>query len=411
MRQECRNLDALSTSSNGALLQLNNNKLRLNCASDMELKNKLDLIPGIGVRTYNKIVTERELNGSFHGGADFDRRIRGVTFSRLVQLCRAAGVSVSFEDSNTTERICPRTPKLYINPMLWREVRLVPEEGDKEKEYESIVLSSWNAGRMSRYGDRYEEKVAHLVRFIADSDADILSLQEVYGNVLRDLCTRLTKEFGTVWKVCLTDNAEEMQRSGLATLYRTRKVRSHSEINISDQFLALLPFKRVPEMFLFRIKGNGKNIALINVHLDQTDPSEEISAVALIVRKLGQVLQTHSTNTTLMVVGDFNLNSDALAFSPLRDESFVELIRPPRSSTWLWTPYRTMQSPTTIGGQWYDNIWISERSRSIVKDAWCFDFGGRKQSLIQSGYKYAALKRASCSDHLPVVVKIEVDHN
>ncbi|PXF46282.1 hypothetical protein BWQ96_03938 [Gracilariopsis chorda] len=401
----------LSTSSSGAPFQNSKKELRINCASDDELKKDLELIPGVGVRTFNKIVTERALNGSFRGAPDFDRRIKGVTFDRLVKLCHTAGLGVSFEDSVKATRNRPRYPRLYINPMLWKEVSVVPEEVDEQNVYESVVLSSWNTGRMSRYSDRYEDKVAHLVRFVADADADIISLQEVYENVVQDLCTRLTEKFGAAWRMCNADTVEEVNGNGLATLYRNEKVRRQSEIKSLDQFLALLPFKRVPEVVLFDMnKKCEESIALINVHLDQTDPSEEISAVASLVRKLRQVLRNHSTKTTLLVVGDFNMNSDALAFTPLRDASLVELFRPPRCSKWCWTPYRTIQSPTTIGGQWYDNIWISERSRSMVKDAWCFDFGGRKQSLMQSGYKYAAQKRASCSDHLPVVAKVQVGH-
>ncbi|KAI0559166.1 Endonuclease/exonuclease/phosphatase [Gracilaria domingensis] len=401
----------LSVESPVSFAQISTNRrkvVRLNLASHEELWSDLQAVNGIGIRTLNKITTERALHGSFQGAADFDRRVRRVTFSKLEQACAEQQLVLSFETTAVKRHMGTRRRESYIHPSLLHEI---PPHGsrDRKRFNDHIVLSSWNTGRMTTCSERYEEKVGHLFRFMADSKTDILSLQEVCEGVTEDLCDRLLEKTGVVWSSCEAYGQGDDLGTGLATLFRLDKFFELGDTRQLDTLLDVLPFKRIPEIVLLGISERGDEcITLINVHLDQADPREEIGAVAAVVRKLRQVCQHDQEDEMIIVLGDFNMNSDSLAFSPLREAALVELIRPPTETRLLWHPYHTIQSATTIGNQWYDNIWISKGSRNRIKDAWCFDFGGRRQSLGQSGYQYAAQKRASCSDHLPIVAKVQI---
>ncbi|CAN8072473.1 unnamed protein product [Agarophyton chilense] len=399
---------SLESPTESSATEIHRKLVRLNGATDEELSNDLQVVHGVGIRTLNKITTERALNGSFQGAADFDRRVKGIKFSKLEKACAEQDLVLSFETSTTKRSVRTRRGRPYIHPSLLRGASSFAEE-KRQQVKEDIVLSSWNAGRMSVYSERYEEKIGHLFRFITDAQTDILSLQEVCEGVAEDLCDRLREKSGVIWRCCEAYGGDEVLGSGLATLYRLDKFFEYRGVRQLESLLIALPFKRAPEIILLGTsERSDEYIALINVHLDQVDPREEIRAVASIVRKLRQLLQDDLMNDTIIVLGDFNMNSDSVAFSPLREAALVELVRPPAEPGLLWHPYGTIQSATTIGNQWYDNIWISEGSRGRVKDAWCFDFGGRRQSLGQSGHKHAAQKRASCSDHLPVVVRVQI---
>jgi len=111
---------------------------------------------------------------------------------------------------------------------------------------------------------------------------------------------------------------------------------------------------------------------------------------------------------TFLLVGDFNLNSDSIAFDRLRELGMVEIVRPMNGNALHPHPFKMIHGATTVGGQWFDNVWICEKSRGKIRDAWCFDFGGRCRGLDQSGYDFAAERRSCSSDHLPLVVRIQL---
>lgn len=387
-------------------------ELQLNSIKNVDLWKAFESVSGLGVRTFNKIVTERSLHGDFQGAPDFDRRVKGITFARLELLFERSNFKLAFSSSSDRTSSPPlRRPTSYIQPALIAQLRSSPKQRERNPKSDLVVVSSWNAGQMSRLSDQYEQKVEHLLRFVADADADILCLQEVCKGVAEDLCIRLSSKFETPWLTFKNQSKEKRAKNnGLATLYHQKKVRGRADFKHELNVLLSERFRRSPEVVLFGIKGNRNRIAvLVNVHLSQDDPREEICALALVVDKLRHCLEKEQASAvTLMVIGDFNMNSDSGAFSAMRDLNLVELVRPASKLEKPCNPYKKIHSATTVGGNWYDNIWISEESREKIKDVWCFEFGGRKQSLHQNGYQYATQRRMCSSDHLPLVAKVHV---
>lgn len=373
-------------------------KFRLNEVSEEEVSDTLLPIHGIGLKSVNKIIAERLVNGDFLGRDDFDRRIRGIKFARLDHLCAQANVILSLSPSSAPTRRVGR-PGHHMHDS--NDI-VGPSASSDEA---SLVLATWNTGRMSRRGAFYEAKMGHLLRFVDDCGAHVLMLQEVCRGVGRDMSKRLSAEFGVSWML----HHDEFGDRSLVMLYRSDRAmvsavpadESPNNFGLTDNF------QRRPQLaFVHANECPNECFAMINVHLHQADPRPEIFSIAEVVTLLERFLRRKGWVASVMVVGDFNLNADSKAFDRLRRRRMVELVCPERLVA--PHPYKVLHAETTVGGQWYDNFWVAEGKRPYVREAWCFDFGGRRRNLKQSGYEFAAEKRSSSSDHLPLVLRISV---
>lgn len=373
-------------------------KFRLNDASEEDTSDTLLAIHGIGLISVNKIIAERLVNGDFLGREDFDRRVKGIKFARLEHLCAQGNVTLSLSPSSAPTRRVGR-PRHHIHDS---NVIAGPSATADET---SLVLATWNTGRMSRRGAFYEAKMGHLLRFVDDCGAHVLMLQEVCRGVGRDMSRRLSAEFGVSWML----HHDEFGDRSLVMLYRSdRAMMSVLPTDGSPNIFGLTEnFQRRPQLaFVHANEYPSESFAIINVHLHQADPRPEISSIAEVVTLVERFLRRKGQIASVMVVGDFNLNADSKAFDRLRRRRMVELVCPERLIA--PHPYQVLHAETTVGGQWYDNFWVAERKRPCVREAWCFDFGGRRRNLKQSGYEFAAEKRSSSSDHLPLVLRISV---
>lgn len=376
-------------------------KFRLNQASEQEMSDSLFAIHGIGLRSVNKIIAERLVNGDFLGRDDFDRRIKRLKFARLEYLCAQNNIKLSLSPSSAPTTRVGRPRQSSREP----SAAAGPSVSSEEK---SLVLATWNTGRMSRRGAFYEAKMGHLLRFVDDCGADVLMVQEICRGVGRDMSRRLSAEFGVSWMM----HQDEVGDRSLAMLYRgDRAVVSGRLNNEAPDIVALTDsFQRRPQLaFVHATECPGETFAIVHVHLYQADPRAEIYSIADVITIVERFLRKPGRTGSAMVVGDFNLNADSKAYDRMRRRRMVELVCPERGEQGVAPhPYEVLHAETTVGGQWYDNFWVAERKRPYVREAWCFDFGGRRRNLKQSGYEFAAEKRSSSSDHLPLVLRIGV---
>lgn len=149
-----------------------------------------------------------------------------------------------------------------------------------------------------------------------------------------------------------------------------------------------------------------RTIALINVHLSTRFFASEVAKLPAVMEFVREHISALGGNPDLvMCLGDFNVSADAECFESLKEIGFMELVKPPNPTN----PSENKQyitTPTTVGGNWYDNIMMTKFARESLKNAWCFDFGGRCASLADSSaYEYAGNRRSQRSDHLALVAQ------
>lgn len=349
----------------------------------------LTSLRGIGTLSVNKILNAREFGGDFLSATDFDRRVRGLTFARLQTLCHAHGVVLSLSPSSSlvaAARLC----RSGRGRVWWSGVEKVGEAVAG-----SVVVATWNAGRMSRKGRFYETKMGHLERFVRECGPDVLVLQEVCRGVAREIKGRLRKVEG-IWGMLEEGHGD----ASLAMVYRTDRVKMGDVAEV-EAGRVLKGFLRAPLVGRVNlVGGDGNGFVLVNVHLEQRDPRKEIE-------RLGEVVRVLRGVGSVVLAGDFNMSADTGVFDCVRRGGMVEIVRPDGGGR--VHPYQVLNCATTVGGEWLDNFWVEESRRRDVRDAWCFEFGGRGRRLGTSGYEFAAERRSCSSDHLPLAMRIVCD--
>ena len=377
-------------------------EIRLNTSQNEELHNILESVHGIGYKTVSKIIAERKRGGDYLSNHDFNRRLKGLTWERINGLCTNADIFLSLSASNKLSH------SQYTQPSISNDIPItVPVLVENtNKHAKSLTICTWNACRLSPRASYYKTKLENLFRLVEDSQLDILTLQEVINGTGSDIAKKLSLHFKCLWCELRHDVNEDDKRNGLCIIFNSEKVsvkssfheQGHKRFSSSK----LENFHRMPQVAFVYSKDGRILTTLLNVHLKQSEPRKEVHRLAGVTQRLKEYV---GKDVMHMIVGDFNINSDARSFGHLRKQGFVELVRP-RKDTKLG--YNTTDQTTTIGGSWFDNIWISETMRERVRDGWCFEFGGRCRSLTQSGHEHASRKRALSSDHLPVVAVISV---
>lgn len=386
----------------------NQSALKLNLAPDSELRETLEKVRGIGSITANKILTERWLNGDFLGTEDFNRRLSGVTFSRLATLCDENKLQISLAPSSR------KMNEVGSESEITFDESFITRAGNSQRGT-CITIATWNTAKLSTRSPVYGTKVKNLMRLIRDSEVDVLCLQEVVRGVVNDLIGAISKELGTTWMVYESKYlGNGFSDASLVILYKstTVKVRGSLDHRIPNIRRGLC-VQRIPQLAFVTsrdYKAGDHPIALLNVHLSQSNPRDEIGQTCEIAQMIEHFMSKHSEQSPFVITGDFNMNSDSDAFTSIRKAGFVELVRPASKQRSVAEPhaFKVLRSATTIGGQWFDNFWVQERARWRVCDAWCFNFGGRGLMLSQNGYEFAGKKRTECSDHFPVVVQIDI---
>lgn len=373
-------------------------EVRLNTSQKEELHEILESIHGIGNKTVSKIITERKRGGDYLSSNDFNRRLKGLTWERINTLCKSADVYLSLAASDKLRHTQNLQPSVPTDTAAVTQVN--PDKGTK------LTICTWNACRLSPRASYYETKLDNLFRLIEDSQLDVLALQEVINGTGSDIIKRLSSRFDCRWRELRHNTDEKDKRNGLCIIFNAEKVSVkpyyHKQGHERFSSRKLQSFHRMPQVAFLYSKGGKVIASLLNVHLKQLEPRKEIHRLASVTRKLKEY---SGKDIMHVVLGDFNINSDARSFDHLRKQGFVELVRPGKDTK---LGYDTTDQTTTIGGSWFDNIWISESMRKQVRDGWCFEFGGRCRSLTQSGHEHASQKRALSSDHLPVVAVISV---
>lgn len=367
-----------TTSAPFRLLHLNNTPSR-------HLSTILSPIPGLGIRSINKILTARDLSGDFHSPDDFDRRVKRLKFARFSALCEGYGWRIVL---GTTEGKVRNSEQ-----ELWCEEVEDWRWGAIDVGEDVVTIATWNTGRMSRGSTNFREKLHHMERLVRESGVEILLMQELCRGVLRDVSDTLQRE-GDKWQVFESGRGD----ASLGMVYRADRVQME-EMPTGVPYM-IHGFLRVPEVAVLRRIGEEKALVIINVHLWQRYPWREVGKLAKLVGELKAM-------GSVMVAGDFNINADSGAFGGMRELGMVEIVRPGGKQGNIH-PFTVLRSVTTVGGGWLDNFWVHKERRGDVVDAWVFEFGGRGKRLRQSGHQYAAEHKSQRSDHFPVVIQMRV---
>ncbi len=392
-------------------------ELRLNQVGDAEIYAFFETVPGLGRRLANRVILARAEAGPFMSAADFDRRMSRLSFTRLSSAAMSCSFSVSLDITMRQmpgRAIAGCSIQMSINPEAIPPVKQKPASTPA-----LFTLSTWNAAHLSLRSRFIKKKMEHFVRFIVDAAPLVVALQEVYGDVPDFIASSLTTSGcnGEQWSSCSpetqqnsdgSNNAESMMQ---AFCYR-------SDAIIATDLSAVVPetlfegFLRPPAVAMFSPRSEDigviheHTIALVNVHLSTRFFASEVSKLPAVLDFVREHVSALGGNPDLvMCLGDFNVSADAECFDTLKETGFTELIRPPNPTN----PGENKQyitTPTTVGGNWYDNILMTRFARESLENAWCFDFGGRCAALADtSAYEYAGHRRSQRSDHLAVVAQ------
>lgn len=393
--------------------------LHLNNAPDSNVFKFCSEVPGLGVRTANRILAERE-HAPFASSFDFDRRVPRLSFERLKILVERCGFAVSL-DRDPAQEVLADDRCTDITPASDAGSTLLDFDHMESVEDTVVQIATWNAGRMGMNGKYLDAKIEHLVRFVADAKhIAVLALQEVYLDVPQHVANCLQTALGTPWRA-LTVEVDCAEADETREYLMQAFVYNNSIIATADEFTKIIPehllspFRRVPVGAIFHLsspqKPEGKRTALavLNVHLSTRNTENEIEQLhPLLSFVKGHTREQCAENVLNMCIGDFNANSDTPVFTSVREAGFTELVAPPNFPDPSDAP-RYLGTPTTVGNNWYDNVWIDNEHRPCVENAWCFDFGGRCPALADSsGYHYAGYRRSLRSDHFALVVQVRV---
>lgn len=394
--------------------------LYINRVTDSQLIQFLSPVRGVGSLTINRIVTERFLHGHFLSEEDFDRRLSRLSFSRLAQLCKPNGITISFAPSDDSQQIGPgdvnylsvmtnSSAEYEEKPSKLQSRQTASVSAKKSlgqsctRETQTLLISTWNAAHLSLRGRAFEQKLHHLCMFIKDSGVHLLCMQEVSSRALSKVMDHILVESGHPWSL-LRDNMNGDK--SLAMIYREDCVRI-TPLAVPQQEVT---FSRSPQIAIATpFHTTDSSIAIMHVHVSQVQPGKEIVGLAGMVHDMVKraKIKCSSSEVFPLVLGDFNMNPDALSFIPMKKAGLVEMVGP-QSAASQSHAFRTLCDPTTVGGHWLDNVWIGLSARSRVRDAWGFRFAGRTRALSQSPYTYAADRRARSSDHTPVTVELDM---
>jgi hypothetical protein len=364
-----------------------------------------------------------------------------------------AGLCGAFEDVIVRDKAC-----------RVEDVRLVVDDGphvvDNVRQFSRtdddgtlITFAAWNCARMSPKSPNFAKKCAVLERMVSDTPTlSVIFLQEVIACATEHVTSRLrscTEDTG--WTAVGCDGTERGNfhahpRTSGATcqvaLYNASKVRCLADSYVASSAADSTSFNRAPHVCVFEpiVPGGlapGKLLCIANCHILQRAPQQELELLADLVRAMrnacarafrreGRPGLQCSGEVIYVVAGDFNRSSESTNFNRLREEEdFVELVQSPRvsvsyahiaaevvdgageSSSSVVMRYLT--EATTSGGLHIDNVWMNRTvRRANLIDAWQYVPGGNGRSLQESGYASAGRVRSERSDHIPIVVKLQL---
>lgn len=447
-------------------------QLDLNHASETDIVNGLTSVRGVGLLSVNRIVTQRFIDGHFLNERDFDRRVRHMSLRRLRRLSNDAGLVIKLgltdgsklseevtktkglgnegldnggkldckldlKKSGPTEGNDNRTSGNYARTVRRRtrsecgKVRdNIYRVSNVSEQSMSITMVSWNTARLSPHTGTFWGKVGHILTFVEDSKADIVALQEVHKEGIGPLCRALTQATGDPW-IRKHDTFGTTSDASLALLVRTSNVvlrqvddqwdrtpikDTLTSVNTEKRFKSvrkgIRTLTRVPQVYSMRAIRNGqtsRTVTFAHVHVSCSETKLETEVLGESLRRYSKSEESKDSENSdgvTMIIGDFNASATEKLSDVLRTAGFVELFSP-RGIT-ADGAFTTVISSTTAAGHWLDNVWVRRNLRWRVRDAWCFDLASRRRSLTQTRRAYAAFRRAAHSDHLPLMVTLDM---
>lgn len=372
--------------------------LYLNEARESRVFDFFAQCPGLGKRTAHRVLVERAAGGPFLSAADFDRRVARLNFARL----RAAALALD------------RDVSLYVKPNVGPPdvvcsvaLTAAPRSIVQNKKLRTWRLATWNAGHFSLTSKFVKEKTAHLTRFASDAaPLTVLALQEVYGDVPKHVAKALADATGARWQALSASGGAAASHMRQAFVY---------DADVLDALPVpnLLPmcerFVRMPQLAMFARRGQVKPVlALLNVHLSTRFKLAEARMLSQVLGAVRKTVELRGGSVDAVIcLGDFNVSADADCFDLMSSQGFTELVRPPVKDAQI--NKRFLTTPTTVGDNWFDNFYMHKEMRARLRDAWCFDFGGRGAALnVASKYEYAGARRSMRSDHYAVVAEFDI---
>ncbi|GLR63811.1 endonuclease/exonuclease/phosphatase family protein [Marinospirillum insulare] len=247
-----------------------------------------------------------------------------------------------------------------------------------------LVVGSWNIQRLGQGQHKNYPALATIA-----SKLDLLAVQEVMTEEgIQLLETELEKLTGEPWGR-LTSHAvgSRTYKEMYAFLWR------ESAVEYLDGAVLYLDrennFIREPFSAKFKSRRTHKELALGTVHIlygkGIKDRTPEIKALADYWHWLKEIYP----NTSLALMGDFNLAPSNKAWDLLKQQAYPLITQ---GAT-------TLSSKDATFANLYDNIWVEEGTQFVISDAGIIDF----PKLLKLNHKKS---RKQVSDHAPIYMTL-----
>ena len=269
------------------------------------------------------------------------------------------------------------------------------------------------------------QKTFGMVRnIIVEENPDVILLQELhdgakrtdYQDQLKELLKILPKEYGYYttafyWKSAFVPHSRIMgavgMKMGIISKFRIRKaIRYQLPVIPMPFYLRPFNFKRAILAAYFPVE-KGEDLVILSVHLDAF--AHRDGTMVKQVKKVDEVLtDLEGKKHPWIIGGDFNLIPPGKAYSLLGKEQYK--FSPKSELSILYDKYLAIPSYEQVNGA---NLhkWFTENpndpSRSACKTIDYF-FLSKKGIKLGKYYVRRDAKTLKISDHLPVVVMVEV---
>lgn len=249
---------------------------------------------------------------------------------------------------------------------------------------DNISLVSWNIRDFGQTKSSEElDEIAEIVR-----DIDIIAIQEVvagYGGAqavakLTDILNRK----GSKWDYVISNptNSSKYVTERYAFVWKTKNIKIKNRGRLIKELDSLID----REPFLLDFYMSEKKFTILNFHSRpfNKDPESEIKALTKYV--------TNSSNTPMLIAGDFNVDENKAVFIDLKKNGFTAAV-----SNQKTTLKRTCDQNEYLNYA-IDNIFYSQNINKLK--AKIIDFVRFCDNLE---------KARKLSDHLPVYLKFSIE--
>lgn len=237
------------------------------------------------------------------------------------------------------------TNRFITHPEILRRV--------SSKKPESIIIGTCN---LAGFKVTHKQKLSDLANIIIQGHYDIFAVQELGDNrIILDLVRRL----GPDWNFLLSPQVKPHDGRGYVESYGFL-YRIYYKLNDYGHLSGDNTLESRPMFFASFSIGKNQVVHIINVHSSQTHTMFSITNLTNHMRKISK-----ENIKSLVVVGDFYIQSTSPEWNAIRDYKFVSCFE---TVTGIKNLRGTVTSTTPEAIKVYDNIWLDKDLFSNSKE-------------------------------------------